>query len=598
MANRRKLQKIQQESTKRLAEQEVAINCLCYSRISSKKQKDELTIKRQISVTRQLFDRQFGASGNLVAEIQDEAYNFEAFEPSRGFWAELVPLVSAGKVNTIIVAGEDRIFRGASAELRGRITDVFRKNGVTIVSPSGATKYDTSQTSARLVTSIQQELGAISKLETVRTLYNGRRRRLQEDEQWRLSIPPFGYRVRVVSSKPKKYAYDVVEEEALIINTIFNLYCGNKTSLVPAQPKRVGSSTIARILNAHGLTKEKWTATLPDKVSSNSRWDRQSVLRVIQNETYTGKLTIAFAATDKVSGYADESLVKTLKIPTIVAIDLFNQAAEIYELRRNNLLDDFQSRLEVNWLHGLIQCPVCGEALDGVLASNKVRYYKCRNSTKTDPHGMIRAEDIEGMLEAEFRRMLESKLDFKRLERAFNTDSDNDDVETQMKQVLNDLQKKNHELKKLTKSYIQGAIKEAIYVELSQEIEADIRLLELSYKNFSTGNNRRIENTNVNMEQLRNVFSNAIADENYKSRILGLAAIRLIDSIILRKIALMAEELSLSQLEESYKKGYVTSKNVREILKWSPKKLISKWGKAPGGRKTAIDFNPLIKWKI
>ena len=154
-----------------------------FGRVSSDKQAREATIERQQSLTRELFQRHYKDKPRAkIGEFWDESYNLEAKDESRQFW-KMLRKVESGEINTIVVASEDRIFRGESAALRGEITDLLRHNGVRLITSNSDTLYSRSQTTDRLVTSIKQELGSINKLEAVRTLQHGRRRKLKEQSK-------------------------------------------------------------------------------------------------------------------------------------------------------------------------------------------------------------------------------------------------------------------------------------------------------------------------------------------------------------------------------------------------------------------------------
>jgi predicted site-specific integrase-resolvase len=600
MANLRKAKYLETRASTKPVEATPLV--VIYHRVSSKKQKDEMTIDRQRSVTQAIFERQF-SDGLLIATVEDEAYNFEAFEAERGFWAQLVPLVAAGECNTILVSGDDRIFRGASSELRGRVTDLFRRHGIRLVTPGGTTHYDPKQTSTRLVTSITQELGAIAKLETVKTMYSGRRRRLVEDNEWRLSVYPFGYRLQVVSGRRKSYAYEIVEDEARIIRDIYRLYTGQGgTEVLPAASGKLGSTKIAALLNQHGLTRAGWRASVPKGIQdqTNDEWDTQAVLRVLGNETYTGKLTVVFQPTEKVPGFGDEAAVKRLAVPAIVPVELFEAAAAVREQRRYHLLDDRESRLDANWLHGLIACPACGTRMIGVLASNKMRYYKCPESTASDSHGMLRADDAEGMLTVEVGRVLESQLDVRRLSRAWDRSAGElagsaEQEERQKQQLERMLADLNAQLKKLTESFIKGVIEESMYIELKDDLGKKIAEARLGLSNLAATSSESREGGGTLITAQR-AYQAAMNDTEARSRILKIFCRHAVDEIRVEKLeSLDLAAMTLDDLKSAYQAGRITAKAVRDHLGWRPKKLITAWGKS--GRKSAVDYRLVVSWK-
>lgn len=238
-----------------------------YHRVSSKKQADEQTIKRQQAVTKELYQRKLGASRGkkLIGSFEDEAYNFENWEPHRAFWSDIIPLIESGEVNTIVAANPDRIFRGASSALKGQISDLFYKHKVRLLTTNSDFTYDRSNTSGMIVDSLTQTLGAKEKMESVSRMHSGRRRRLEEDAEFRIPVCPYGLRMEAKKGKGRtSYVYTICEEEAVVVRDVFALYSGKKTELLPAQSKPIGATRIAELLNTADISRQNWIESLSE----------------------------------------------------------------------------------------------------------------------------------------------------------------------------------------------------------------------------------------------------------------------------------------------------------------------------------------------
>ncbi|RYZ83685.1 MAG: recombinase family protein [Proteobacteria bacterium] len=168
------------------------------ARVSSLKQEKDGTIENQRQTCRELYERFFSSENHIfVGEFADEAYNLESKDEKRNFW-KLMKAVQKGEVNTIITVNIDRIFRGATKQLNGEISDIFTHAKLELITTSQRKKYDPTDITSRMVDGFLQELGPTAKLEMVSKLQTARRRHLVENEKWKLGIVPFGYRIKTM----------------------------------------------------------------------------------------------------------------------------------------------------------------------------------------------------------------------------------------------------------------------------------------------------------------------------------------------------------------------------------------------------------------
>jgi len=284
---------------------------VCYARVSSDKQAKEETIFRQHSINRVTLERFLRDNADKnpqhIGDFSDEGYNFETEDERTSFWRNIIPLVKDGRISHIITTNIDRIFRGESAELKGKVEDIFRRNNITILSDNSITVFSPDDTQGRLTTSIMTELGTISKLELVKVMHSGRRRRLAEEGEWFLSIAPYGYRIeRLTDGRRKKYKYHIVEEEAEVVRSIFDMYTSPR--------ERLGANRIANEVNRLYPDSRKRFAERNPNFEINEKWDRQAVLRLLRATIYVGELDVTFGPSRKVSGFSSTVTSKTILV--------------------------------------------------------------------------------------------------------------------------------------------------------------------------------------------------------------------------------------------------------------------------------------------
>jgi len=556
-----------------------------------------MTIDRQVSLTNQIFNRYFRDNAScLVGSFEDEGYNLERKDPSREFW-RLAQDIREGKVNTVIVSSEDRIFRGESAQLRGEITDLFRHHGVRLITSNSDTTYSRTETTSRLVSSITQELGAINKLETVKMLQHGRRRKLAEDERWFLTVVPYGLRChRRVENHVKIYDYSIVEDEAQYVRDIFRLYVGEKPEKLRSvwQGRRLGATRIAQILNDNRVDRSAWIAFVPPGVATEG-WDRQKVLRILKNATYAGQLTVTFSPTIRVAGYENIATTKTILVPAIVSQELFDRAQVVARQVRLKLLDDFQPRIETNWLHGLIECPKCGERLTGRLAARKLRYYGCPNF-----HGLFRADDLESQVEQDLVRILTDNVEYKKLVDATGRARSNKDerrqLETQLVTTEKAVADRRRRLEKLTVGWSDGTVDDDTYRSLSRKLRDEIdnqEAVQASLRRHLTDQER--DKRTVTVADIRKALQTTLNSPEHKPRVMRLVATELLERVkIVKSPKVNLKGLSDADIKALYRGGRILPADLRGIG-WTNKQIFSQLGTC--GRKSKIDYTAQLHFK-
>ncbi len=598
MANRRKTLATQarakaQPETERIAQ---------YTRVSSDGQSKEMTIDRQVGVVTELFDRFYGGDSRaqLVGLYKDEGYNLEEIDETRHFW-RIIKMIQAGLVNVLIVASEDRVFRGESAALRGLITDVFRHNRVKLITSSGVLAYDPTETSSRVATSVTQELGAISKLEAMKTMHDGRRRKAEKGD-WYLNVTPFGMRcTRYMEGRVKKYTYTIVEDEAQYVRDVYRLYAGLKPLVLPAPETggRIGATKIARILEDFGVSRELYVQNMPSSVATLG-WDRQKVLRMLTNETYTGRLIINFNPTKKVSGFDRVRTVKTIDVPAIIDDSLFAKVQETYQKKRDSMLDDWQPRTETNWLHGLIRCPVCDKKLFGRLAGNigADRYYGCGNF-----HGKLyRCDDVEREVENYLNTTLLNEKNFNKLMELANKRLSKADDRKKLEKIVekksSDKAGLESKLDVLLEKLISGIITDSQFNRFKEKLELDLKQVNEEIGNLETSMRAlSVAKTSIDsFLEIKDAIANAIKNPEKKEKIYRLAANSLIREVRLNEHKLEISGLTNDEIKEYFHAGYFTLKDLRAHFGWCAKKVYSIFGQ--NHRRSRIDYKVEVALKM
>lgn len=183
------------------------------------------------------------------------------------------------------------------------------------------------------------------------------------------SFAPYGY----LKSKEKKNAIVVDDEAALIVKRIFKLASeGNNTS------------AIAKILNSENIPspgayfKEKNTNKKWSKTKSTLVWQTMAILKILKDETYTGKTLNHKRETPDVNSRQTVAVPREqwIVVPNtheaIVSEELFEKAQGAIrkiDKRKSYTLDTERV------LYGQMKCGFCNKNLQRF--PRKIPYYKC-----------------------------------------------------------------------------------------------------------------------------------------------------------------------------------------------------------------------------
>jgi transposase-like protein len=585
----------------------VAILC----RVSSTKQEKDGTIENQRFTCQELYKKYFqGVEHVFVGEFSDEAYNLEAKEESRNFW-RLMRAIQAGEVNTVITVNMDRVFRGKSKKLNGEISDIFTLASLQLITTSQRKQYDPTDITGRMVDGFLQELGPGAKLEMTVKLQSARRLALTEDEKWRLSIVPFGYRVKVLGSgKNKSYLYSVDEEEAEIVRDIFRLYVGDKTQALPTSeiPGPLGLKKIAHLLNNLKVDKSSWIASIPEGHKAGNSWLAPTLNRMIRNTMYNGKMVVMFGETKPGSAFKADALVQKIDVPVIVDDDLFGRVQKMREAKASQCYDVMQTGAQYkNWLHRKIKCPSCGNLLRGFTSAHKDRYYSCpkpatgTKDTTIKKHRTFRAVDIEETFGTFLMEKLGKNLLYSELYKGLSLAEDS---HNRMTQLLKEMQlvkekkgKSETELNRLTDFLLKGVIEQEQYLIhkerlLNEKVKDEERLKKIADE-IAFLDNKKSDVVEI-VEDLRKKFEKNLRENpDFTYSVLREATEDLVNFIEIREIKLDISNLELETIHQLYHQGLIVPKQLEDIG-WNLRQIYKILG--PSGRKAPMNFEIVVHW--
>jgi site-specific DNA recombinase len=351
-----------------------------YARVSSDKQAEENTIASQVAA---LQDRL--RQDNICVEEElsfiDDGYTGTTLV--RPALERLRDLAATGMLDRLYVHSPDRLARKYAYQVL--LLDEFQRCGVEVIFLNhaiGGTPED------QLLLQVQ---GMVAEYERAKLLERCRRGKLHTARQGSvnaLAAAPFGYRYIRKADGGGTARYDVVLEEARIVQEIFD-WVGRE---------RVSLAEVCRRLAQRGIRTR----------TGNVRWDSSTICDMLRNPAYKGtavygrwrvgprrpRLRPARGQPEQphrpYSVYAADDPGITIAVPALVSADLFATVAEQLD---ENRMRNRQSRRGARWLlQGLLVCKTCGYALYGLASryrladGRKVEYahYRCmgRNGSR------------------------------------------------------------------------------------------------------------------------------------------------------------------------------------------------------------------------
>ena len=259
---------------------------------------------------------EFAAQRKLYVEITlKEVVSGEALS-ARPMMQKCLELVNTGEYAGVICMDIDRLSRGDGVD-SGYITQVLKWNGCNIVTPQKT--YDLMNDQDEQFTDMKFLFSRYELKTITKRMVNGRNVSASEGK-FLGSIPPYGYEIYKLPGV-KGNSLKIIPEQAEIVRMIFDMYINQNK----------GYNAIVYTLNQLRIPTQK-----------GGKWTQTSVVNVITNPTYTGKIRWKYSVQQK--SMKDGKLTKKRKVShkyelhdglheAIISEDIYNKACEIRDNR-------------------------------------------------------------------------------------------------------------------------------------------------------------------------------------------------------------------------------------------------------------------------
>jgi len=393
------------------------------------------------------------------------------------------------KPKGIFVMDLDRLGRGNMQE-QGLILEAFRESNTKIITPRKI--YDLNNEFDEEYSEFEAFM-ARKELKIINRRLQGGRIRSVEEGNYIGTNAPFGYEI---AYDDKKGRYLVPhKEKSLVVKMIFDLYTN------PDPEKRMGSSKIARRLNEMTI-----------KSPTGRTWDPSSVLSILKNEVYIGRIQWKKKKIKKSTEIGKKKEVETRaredwidvkgKHEPIVSEDVFNKAKEILKGKYHipYHLENGKPKISAP-LAGLIKCEFCGATLVYRPYTKQAAHIRCPSTScinKSTRYAFVEQSVIES---------LEEWLEGLKIE--VNTKDTKNKITKDLELKKNVLQGLERELKELENQknklfdlLERGVYSEELFVERSSNIQERIAKTEQSINSI----NKEIQNDKQNEKIKQNII--------------------------------------------------------------------------------------------
>lgn len=426
--------------------------------------------------------------GLNIVKIREEIVSGESLL-HRPEMTALLNEVERGDYNAVLCMDIDRLGRGNMQE-QGFILNTFRAANTKIITPTKT--YDLMDESDELMTEIQtlfarQELKIIT-----RRMQRGRAQSV-EAGNYIGTRPPYGYEIR----KEGKSRWLVPHpDQSKIVQMIFEWYTHD-------DPKeRRGSNKIANQLNDMGF--KSYTSIL---------WTSASVLTILKNEVYTGRIQWKKkehkkTATGRVTRTRskDEVIDAEGKHEPLISRELFDKAQQILK-GKYHVPYQLENGI-TNPLAGIVRCAKCGYSMIYRPYTTQPAHLMCHNrecDCRSSKFEYVENAVIEGL----DHWLREYKMEFSKYPR-----EDKSDQDVELKQMaVTSLEKEMVELEaqrnRLHDFLERGIYSEEVYLERSQSLAARMeetkRSIERAHIELQEAMNREKKQSNI-IPMIQNVI--------------------------------------------------------------------------------------------
>jgi site-specific DNA recombinase len=348
-----------------------------YARVSSEKQAQENTIASQIEA---LKSRISTDGFSLLDEHQFIDNGYSGSNLVRPGLERLRDHIAAGKLDKIYIHSPDRLSRKYAYQML--LIEEFEKNGVEIIFLNFQKSNDNPESNLLL-----QMQGMIAEYERSKIMERHRRGRIHAAKRGSINVlsgAPYGYRYIDKHAGQGEASFQIVEEEAEVVQKLFSWIGKERLSL---------GELIRRLKEDKINTK-----------SGKEHWDRSTIWYMLKNPAYKGQAAFGKKKIGERLPYirprkdscaqpkqnssrysVDEENWIYISVPAIIDENLFDAVQE--QLEENKKRARAHRKGEIYLLQGLLVCKHCGRAYCGGKSKrqgkNAYIYYRC---TGTDSY--------------------------------------------------------------------------------------------------------------------------------------------------------------------------------------------------------------------
>ena len=361
-----------------------------YARVSSQRQADELTIASQVGALRQRVQQdQFVVDDSRC--FLDEGFSGSTLV--RPALERVRDLAHAGAVDRLYIHSPDRLARKYVHQVL--LLEEFSRQGVEVVFLNDIHEHQSPEGTLLL-----QMQGMFAEYERAKILERTRRGRRHAARQGRVSVlghAPYGYRYICIAKGDGAARYDVVLEEAKVVQSMF--------AWVGLEGLSLGE-VVGRLADEHVPTRK-----------GGERWDRATIRGILINPAYVG--TAKYGKTrlvprtferrpkrgDPASPRCDKVATPTaledqesIPVPALVDTELFAAVAVRLEENRRRYREQKQGARYL--LNGLLVCHLCGAAYcgRGIGTRRPYIYYRClgTDASRRERSGLCSNTSLNG----------------------------------------------------------------------------------------------------------------------------------------------------------------------------------------------------------
>lgn len=378
-----------------------------------------------------------------IVRIREEIVSGESLV-HRPQMLELLQEVEEKKYDGVLVMDMDRLGRGNMRE-QGLILETFQKAKVKII--TSRKTYDLSDEWDEEYTEFEAFM-ARKELKIITRRLQGGRIRSIEDGNYIATRPPFGY---IIKELDNGRTLEPHPDQAPIVQMIFEWYTHDDPQ------KRMATSRIANELNRLGYL-----------TYTGKQWQNHSVLNIIKNAVYAGRLqwkkkeqkkSVAIdKKRDTRTRPKEEWIDVKGKHEPLISLDVYKKAQEILK-SKYHVPYQLQNGI-TNPLAGLIKCSHCGSSMVYRPYQKQAAHIKCYNQLCNSKS--TRFEYVERKLIIGLHDWLENyKAEWERRKNSEEPQVDETDLK---KKALSALEKELKELLK-QKNNLHDLLERKIYDE-------------------------------------------------------------------------------------------------------------------------------------